>query len=102
VHIKRLNHVDQFHNEGMNVSCKMTYILPMAQVVYTGDENGRVVSLLFSDVGVTPNYANALNSLVRMGLRTTGGMMGPPGERTETFQQVTSIRVPHYLARGRG
>ncbi|KAI9773758.1 MAG: hypothetical protein M1839_001990 [Geoglossum umbratile] len=41
-HIKRLNHVDQFHNEGMNVSCSMTYILPMAQVVYTGDENGRV------------------------------------------------------------
>ncbi|KAH0538184.1 hypothetical protein FGG08_005200 [Glutinoglossum americanum] len=41
-HIKRLNHVDQFHNEGMNVSCSMTCILPMAQVVYTGDENGRV------------------------------------------------------------
>ncbi|KAI9772725.1 MAG: hypothetical protein M1840_000320 [Geoglossum simile] len=52
-HIKRLNHVDQFHNEGVNVSCSMTYILPMAQVVYTGDENGRVVSLLSSSMSVT-------------------------------------------------
>ena len=39
-HVKRMNHLDP---AGFNVSAAMTCILPMAQVVYTGDEDGRVV-----------------------------------------------------------
>jgi hypothetical protein len=44
--VKRLNHVDQFRNDGVvgNVNAAITCILPMAQIVYTGDEDGKVVS----------------------------------------------------------
>ena len=40
-HVKRMNHLDP---AGYNVAASMTCILPMAQTVYTGDEDGRVVS----------------------------------------------------------
>lgn len=40
-HIKRMHHLDQ---AGFNVSAAMTCVLPTAQTVYTGDEDGRVVS----------------------------------------------------------
>lgn len=38
-HVKRMHHLDQ---AGFNVSAAMTCVLPMAQTVYTGDEDGRV------------------------------------------------------------
>jgi hypothetical protein len=42
--VKRLDHVDQSSERGLNVTSAVTYILPMPQTVYTGDEDGRVVS----------------------------------------------------------
>ena len=36
-----MHHMDQ---AGFNVGASITAILPMAQVVYTGDDDGRVVS----------------------------------------------------------
>ncbi|KAI9812298.1 MAG: hypothetical protein M1827_004747 [Pycnora praestabilis] len=42
--IKRLNHIDHSREEGQNFSAAVTCILPMPTVVYTGDEDGRVVS----------------------------------------------------------
>lgn len=44
--VKRLNHVDQSNERGLNVNSAVTCILPMPQTVYTGDEDGRVVSQL--------------------------------------------------------
>lgn len=41
-HVKRMHHLDQ---AGFNIGASMTAILPMAQVVYTGDDDGRVVSV---------------------------------------------------------
>ncbi len=38
-----MHHLDQ---AGFNVNAAMTCVLPMAQTVYTGDEDGRVVSYL--------------------------------------------------------
>ena len=40
-HVKSMHHLDQ---AGFNVGAAITAILPMAQVVYTGDDDGRVVS----------------------------------------------------------
>lgn len=42
--VKRLDHADQSSERGLNVSSAITCILPMPQTVYTGDEDGRVVS----------------------------------------------------------
>lgn len=42
-HVKRLNHMDP---AGFNFSAAITYILPMPLMLYTGDEDGRVVSFL--------------------------------------------------------
>ena len=42
--VKRLDHVDQSSERGLNVTSAITCILPMPQTVYTGDEDGRVVS----------------------------------------------------------
>jgi beige protein homolog 1 len=42
--IRQLNHVDSSREDGGNVRAGVTCILPMPQVVYTGDEDGRVVS----------------------------------------------------------
>lgn len=39
-HVKSMHHLDQ---AGFNVGAAITAILPMAQVVYTGDDDGRVV-----------------------------------------------------------
>ena len=47
-HVKRMNHMDQ---AGFNISSAMTCILPMAQVVYVGDDDGRVVSFSLLGVG---------------------------------------------------
>lgn len=41
--IRQLNHVDAAREDGGNVSAGVTCILPLPQVVYTGDEDGRVV-----------------------------------------------------------
>lgn len=46
-HVKRMNHLDP---AGFNFHAAITCILPMAQVVYTSDEDGRVVSALCTDV----------------------------------------------------
>ena len=40
-HVKSMHHLDQ---AGFNVTSSMTAVLPMAHVVYTGDDDGRVVS----------------------------------------------------------
>ncbi|EXJ91061.1 hypothetical protein A1O1_04168 [Capronia coronata CBS 617.96] len=41
--IRQLNHADNSRDDGVNVSAGISCILPMPQVVYTGDEDGRVV-----------------------------------------------------------
>lgn len=38
-----MDHLDQ---AGFNIHAAMTAVLPMAQAVYTGDEDGKVVCLL--------------------------------------------------------
>ncbi|KAL6718718.1 Beige protein-like 1 [Lecanora helva] len=40
-HVKRMHHLD---HAGYNIGATITSILPMAQKVYTGDDDGRVVS----------------------------------------------------------
>ncbi|ETN40783.1 uncharacterized protein HMPREF1541_05063 [Cyphellophora europaea CBS 101466] len=40
--IRQLNHVDSSRGDGANVSSAISCILPMPQMVYTGDEDGRV------------------------------------------------------------
>ena len=45
-HVKSMHHLDQ---AGYNVGAAITAILPTAQAVYTGDDDGRVVSC-FLDV----------------------------------------------------
>ncbi|KAK7551537.1 hypothetical protein IWX49DRAFT_286142 [Phyllosticta citricarpa] len=42
--VKRLNHIDTTREDGINVSAPITYVLPMAQMAYTGDDDGKVVS----------------------------------------------------------
>ena len=42
-HVKRMDHID---SSSFNISSTITAILPLAQVVYTGDEDGKVVSYL--------------------------------------------------------
>ena len=44
-HVKRLNHMDP---AGFNFAAAITCILPMPLVLFTGDEDGRVVSHLLS------------------------------------------------------
>lgn len=41
-HLKSMHHLDHV---GYNIGAAMTCILPLAQRVYTGDEDGRVVSV---------------------------------------------------------
>lgn len=38
-HVKRMHHLD---HAGYNIGSAITAILPMAQKVYTGDDDGRV------------------------------------------------------------
>ena len=38
-HVKRMHHLDQ---AGYNIGATITSILPMAQKVFTGDDDGRV------------------------------------------------------------
>jgi len=40
-HVKRMHHLD---HAGYNIGATITSILPMAQKVYTGDDDGKVVS----------------------------------------------------------
>ncbi|KAL2431932.1 Beige protein-like protein 1 [Exophiala dermatitidis] len=40
--IRQLNHADNSRDDGANVGAGISCILPMPQVVYTGDEDGRV------------------------------------------------------------
>jgi hypothetical protein len=42
--VKRLDHVDQRMEERVNTEAAITCITPMAHAVYTGDEDGKVVS----------------------------------------------------------
>jgi hypothetical protein len=44
--LRRLDHVDPKSEVGGNVEAAITCVTPMPQVVYTGDEDGRVVSFL--------------------------------------------------------
>jgi hypothetical protein len=41
--LRQLNHTDSSRDDGANVNAGISCILPMAQLVYTGDEDGRVV-----------------------------------------------------------
>lgn len=43
--IRQLNHTDGTREDGGNVAAAISCILPMPQVVYTGDEEGKVVSV---------------------------------------------------------
>lgn len=43
--VKRLSHADPSRDDGTYNAPAITSILPMAQAVYTGDEEGKVVSL---------------------------------------------------------
>ena len=45
--VRQLNHVDASREDGGNVTAGISCILPMPQVVYTGDEDGRVVCSKF-------------------------------------------------------
>ena len=42
--VRQLNHTDGVREDGGNVMAAISCILPMPQVVYTGDEDGKVVS----------------------------------------------------------
>ena len=42
--IRQLNHADHHDTDGFNAQTGISCILPMSQIVYTGDEAGRVVS----------------------------------------------------------
>lgn len=42
--VKRLDHADQRAEGGGNIGAGITCITPMPQAVYTGDEDGKVVS----------------------------------------------------------
>lgn len=59
-----MHHLD---HAGYNIGATITSILPMAQKVYTGDDDGRVVSLLL--LIEFPTRADRLP--VRMGLHST-------------------------------
>lgn len=48
--IRQLNHADSSRDDGANVNAGISCILAMPQVVYTGDEDGRVVSSSWCDV----------------------------------------------------
>lgn len=41
--LRQLNHADHSRDDGVNVGAGISCVLPMPQVVYTGDEDGRVV-----------------------------------------------------------
>jgi beige protein homolog 1 len=40
--VKRLNHADPSREDGANFAAPITCVLPRAQAVYTGDDEGRV------------------------------------------------------------
>lgn len=44
--IRQLHHVDNSRDDGANIAAGISCILALPNVVYTGDETGRVVSLL--------------------------------------------------------
>lgn len=44
--MKRLDHVDPVREGAQNFAAPVTCILPLPMVLYTGDEEGRVVSCL--------------------------------------------------------
>ena len=46
--IRQLHHTDNNWDNGANISAGISCILALPQVVYTGDEAGRVVSSLFT------------------------------------------------------
>jgi WD40 repeat protein len=46
--VRRLDHVNMKSETGANVEAAITCVAPLAGLVYTGDDDGRVVSLLFS------------------------------------------------------
>lgn len=60
-----MHHLD---SAGFNVSAAMTCILPMAQTVYTADEDGRVVSLPLRKAN------NVVDSLIADGDLSTSGI----------------------------
>lgn len=53
--IRQLHHTDNNRDNGANISAGISCILALPQVVYTGDEAGRVVSLAFSLHPFLPN-----------------------------------------------
>lgn len=48
--VRQLHHVDSNRDDGVNISAGISCVLALPNVVYTGDEMGRVVSSFFSFV----------------------------------------------------
>lgn len=64
--LRRLDHVDSKSEMGTNVDAPITCITPMPQMVYTGDEDGRVVSfwllpLIYTETQCQLTLANSTN-----------------------------------------
>jgi hypothetical protein len=68
--VQQLNHVDNTREGEVNVSSGISYIMPMPQVVYTGDEDGRVVSL-YTDklIDIATNTWTSMNGIVYSGIK---------------------------------
>ncbi|THC95243.1 hypothetical protein EYZ11_005282 [Aspergillus tanneri] len=45
--IRQLHHIDNSRDNGANIPAGISCILALPQIVYTGDEAGRVVSILW-------------------------------------------------------
>ena len=60
------------HREGANYAAAVSCILPMAQVVYTGDEDGRVVSRIFDSVSSRADSASLSGTASSTHRRTVG------------------------------
>ncbi len=67
--MRRLDHTDPKSESGANVDAAITCITPMPQLVYTGDDDGRVVSSARAPLCKTPEkqeLTNACKNTVRM------------------------------------
>lgn len=54
--VRRLDHIDTRSETGTNTEAAITCITPMPQLVYTGDDDGRVVSICFCSLICWPLF----------------------------------------------
>jgi len=73
--VKRLDHTDQRAEDGGNIGAAITCITSMPQAVYTGDEDGRVVS---------PKRISHFRPLVLMDPSTNGTVFREKGRGVRT------------------